>query len=599
MVDDYKGFMEARLGKCMDDKEVIAQFLRNDRKVLRFFASWDDRGQGGDLEQRRFRLHYFLADDTVEVLEANTPNNGRDPWPAMLKRMKLPKVWSANSRDNRYFYKASDFRVGDTISVFGRKLLIYDCDNFTREWYKKEYGVEFKSIPLATQKKPQIQMVIPPHNGIGREEDSIMNVLFPLHEKPPRQNVMRRLQNKSKMLRFVAKLDNAVGFDQERVFTVNYHLDTDDISVFEPPVHNSGRTGGRFMDKHKIKKPGSAEYYSESDMYIGARLHCFGRIFVLMDTDLYTLNYMASHPDVFPHANPELIKSKLAKLGGEVLERLEATFRPMDAMATGCVNRDEFREALASALPVLNTQEIMTLQRSFETLEGGNVSYAELIHSIASNGETTDFNQTHPGDNDFENAIGAIRRQLQKRGPSGVRGLARAFAHIDEAGDRLVGRRTLAEVFLRTGFSLPQNHIEAIFEVLQAGGDGVVDYAAILDSVCGELSSLREQMCLRAFAKVDKNQAGSVSLDEIFARFDSSRHPAVLAGEITVEDARAELVDCFEGAGHATEDMLGQAEFLRVYSEISVAFEDDTAFLDYMANVWDIQPVVQNRRSWR
>lgn len=37
-------------------------------KVLRFFCVWDDRvSLLGD--RRPYRLHYFLEDDTVEVLE--------------------------------------------------------------------------------------------------------------------------------------------------------------------------------------------------------------------------------------------------------------------------------------------------------------------------------------------------------------------------------------------------------------------------------------------------------------------------------------------------------------------------------------------------
>jgi hypothetical protein len=46
----------------------------------------------GTTEKRPFVLHYFLADDTVEILEVAQPNSGRDPWPALLKRIKLPKA---------------------------------------------------------------------------------------------------------------------------------------------------------------------------------------------------------------------------------------------------------------------------------------------------------------------------------------------------------------------------------------------------------------------------------------------------------------------------------------------------------------------------
>jgi hypothetical protein len=47
---------------------------------------------GGDTKaSRAFILHYFLADDTVEVLEVLQRNSGRDPFPKLLRRQQLPK----------------------------------------------------------------------------------------------------------------------------------------------------------------------------------------------------------------------------------------------------------------------------------------------------------------------------------------------------------------------------------------------------------------------------------------------------------------------------------------------------------------------------
>ena len=42
-------------------------------------------------DMREMELHYFLADDTLEVLEKIPPNSGRDAVPMFLRRSKLPK----------------------------------------------------------------------------------------------------------------------------------------------------------------------------------------------------------------------------------------------------------------------------------------------------------------------------------------------------------------------------------------------------------------------------------------------------------------------------------------------------------------------------
>lgn len=42
-------------------------------------------------DPREMELHYFLADDTIEILEKIPPNSGRDAVSVFLRRAKLPK----------------------------------------------------------------------------------------------------------------------------------------------------------------------------------------------------------------------------------------------------------------------------------------------------------------------------------------------------------------------------------------------------------------------------------------------------------------------------------------------------------------------------
>lgn len=43
-------------------------------------------------DAREMELHYFLADDTVEICERIPNNSGRDAVPMFLRRARLPKV---------------------------------------------------------------------------------------------------------------------------------------------------------------------------------------------------------------------------------------------------------------------------------------------------------------------------------------------------------------------------------------------------------------------------------------------------------------------------------------------------------------------------
>lgn len=93
-----------------------------------------------------FKLYYHLEDDTVVIKELPENQQGRDGFPLLLKRTKLPKNWRKNSTtvgfdssnaDFDEYYTLRDFMVGSEIFVFGRKFILMDADKFTREYFDK------------------------------------------------------------------------------------------------------------------------------------------------------------------------------------------------------------------------------------------------------------------------------------------------------------------------------------------------------------------------------------------------------------------------------------------------------------------------------
>lgn len=60
-------------------------------------------------------MHYYLADDTIEIREVKYPNSGRDDFPVMLKRQKLPKKFSLNQPGQTY---EEDYINPQDIKVF-------------------------------------------------------------------------------------------------------------------------------------------------------------------------------------------------------------------------------------------------------------------------------------------------------------------------------------------------------------------------------------------------------------------------------------------------------------------------------------------------
>lgn len=76
---------------------------------------WNDTTlEGGNYY---YTLNYFLADDSVEVKEIRFQNSGRDPFPLLLSRQKLPKkaintVYPGMSLKKEEYYSPLDFASG-------------------------------------------------------------------------------------------------------------------------------------------------------------------------------------------------------------------------------------------------------------------------------------------------------------------------------------------------------------------------------------------------------------------------------------------------------------------------------------------------------
>lgn len=391
--------------------DSLKQFLEHDRQVLRFDCVWDDRDtKFGEL--RRFKLHYYLADDTIEILEKLPPNCGRDSNSTFLSRQKLPKeiinlgkpgdkptrtvlnVIGNFFDGGRYildnlktgainvnYYQDGDLMINRIVNVFGRKMLITDCDEFTKNYYANKYGVanfepvQYDKVEYGGRR---LERTNPPYNGFGSEEDSLAscNKMIP---EPPKKDFVKWIQYdrnglESNILRYLAKLNVKDPIQAERRFVISFFPSDDSILVHEPPIKNSGVSGGKFLERMKIKKPNHPpystelpEYFSASDFFVGARLLLNQFDFTILDADEYCFKFMENNKDMFPYSNLQAVKRKVAhSLQPDQLAALESALRHADSYNAGVVSYRAFMNAACSTLGnSLNEQEIITLARAY------------------------------------------------------------------------------------------------------------------------------------------------------------------------------------------------------------------------------------------
>jgi len=264
--------------------------------------------------------------------------------------------------------------------INGATFLIYGCDEFTRDYYTQVYGVTFEDSPVQFDEAiERPQMLIPPHVAPGAEEDSLGSFLY-LIPKVPKKNFRRMMENDRKILRFMARLDTDTPEDQGRIFVIKYYLSDDTVAVFEPPQKNSGIVGGKFLERTRIKKPNSHEYYNQADFYTGAQIEFNKFPFVLYQADEYSLSYMESDPESHPMSDIGYIAEQLAPVVKEKKMALFQKFQQADMGNSGYVSYEVLQDALANNDMELNDQVLITLMRRFDLHKDGAIAYGDLLN---------------------------------------------------------------------------------------------------------------------------------------------------------------------------------------------------------------------------
>lgn len=293
--NSMKLFAEAALGNTVDNSGRLG-FIKYGTSVLRFYCYWDDSASlYGDVQL--FKLHYFLYDDTVEVLAVHAADSGRDKYPLLLKRAKLPKPAGG-------YYHWRDLAVGLEIDAYARKVKLVDADRSTRDFYRQETGRDLgprlpPPIPAAAL-PTTIPRALPPPTGFGSEEDSLTSCAGSLVQKPPHKPAP---DAHAPRLRYRAAFAEPKSEDLDRTFVLVYDLADSTVQVRETPRRNSGIVGGTFLAKLKVP---------DAPPLVGTILRVSGHTFRILDADEATFKYMEAHPTEFPIANISHVRGLFA-----------------------------------------------------------------------------------------------------------------------------------------------------------------------------------------------------------------------------------------------------------------------------------------------
>jgi hypothetical protein len=245
-----------------------------------------------------------------------------------------------------------------------------------------------KSIKSKNQSKEQkVIHPIPPYNGYGSEEDSLLNVFYLDISNKNKERYIDRFKKDKHILRFSAKMISSNPSNEERAFLISFFCGDETIQIFEIAGKNSGRESGKFLERQRIKNPYTHKYYTEKDFSIGNLIYVNTYIFKLIQSDEYTRKYMECNSDIFIDSNIKNVISRI-RIGsnnfGDYQDFLIHLLYVIDPKANNYATKEDIKNGFKSFKIYLSDQELDTLI-SKRKVQGDMYSMEDLYNCLTSN----------------------------------------------------------------------------------------------------------------------------------------------------------------------------------------------------------------------
>ncbi|KAI5690094.1 hypothetical protein MNV84_00947 [Leishmania braziliensis] len=322
-----------------DEAERSVRFLRDGGMVLRFYALLDERDSVPGGMVRRLEVMLFVEDNSISIVQRQSSSESCRG--LYLSRCWLPKCGSVAKTNELTFthrvngqrepdmgipdayYRDVDLDVGMTLNVFGRSVFLYDCDDYTREFFMQRYGVSLHPpIDVSNYLQGDARRTVLGTEGPTRSVDSVRGVVGQPASAADAGDADGSLAVASvnsaaaaqdiptDTLRFRAVLARPANHDDEqRRFTVAYYTKSEEFVVHESAFPKAGIHGGCIWKRKKVMKvppkpgprnapkplvvPGEVPHYTLSDLGEGKELVINGLPLRLYRMDAHTATFYA------------------------------------------------------------------------------------------------------------------------------------------------------------------------------------------------------------------------------------------------------------------------------------------------------------------
>jgi hypothetical protein len=274
-------------------------FVKLDKQVLRFYSYFKEHVVESRLENERVRraiVYYYLEDKSIMVTEPKQVNSGV-PQGLFLKRQVVVKP-------NGSPFMPQDFGIGIDVGIFGRQLRMYDCDEYTRHFFKSELKID---LPPACQ-APQDNFAVSQIKVVPKKDGDLKEFLEKALGGGKVASQKQFLDNDRNVLRFFCSCEGLQ-------YTVHYYLADDTFEIRECHHPNDGRDAFALLlrrqklpDRFDVNQPGQNfigdNYLTADEITPTSNIHAYGKVYVIQGVDEFTQKwYMTRYGYDFPLGN--------------------------------------------------------------------------------------------------------------------------------------------------------------------------------------------------------------------------------------------------------------------------------------------------------
>jgi len=180
-----------------------------------------------------------------------------------------------------------------------------------------------------------------------------------------------------------------------------------------------------------------------------------------------------------------------------------------------------------------------------------------------------------------------------KRSGGGILGLARSFRIIDRDRSGVLSIDEFTNAMSKFKVGLTKEESRILFNLYDKDGSGSLEFDEFLKGLRSKLSPQRKELAEQAFDAMDVDKSGELDYNDLKTKYDTSKHPKVISGEITPEQAINEFIKVFEGDSGDGNSVVTKEEWMDYHAGLSANIDTDDQFGIMMANNWGIEYIPQ------